>query len=418
LSRLPEVDGTRAVLIGVSSFDSLPDLPAVANNIRALARLLRRPSILGLPTAHCNVLTSRATPASVDHAVRAAAESAADTLIVYYAGHGLLDPDDGSLHLAIQKSDERAVRSTSVPYEWVRRAILTGPARRLVILDCCFSARALNTMSGTDLASVAEAEGTAVIAAASKNAKAISPVGERYTAFTAEIIAVLEHGLPEGPQMITLDSLYAVVERALRSKGRPSPHRAYRNTVGELAFRNPAWAPPGEPSLIPAQISSGTGSAERSDSGRGHRGFKILVSFDECDRALFQALAMHLAGCRNPEFDVIEETGHYRSGKTALEMVRIVILLIGPQYLVSSEFPRTALRTAPSPTHVVIPVLARPCDRNSGWLGTLQALPRDGRALSQVADLDGALATIVAEIAAVARRQIGIPADPQSRFSR
>ncbi|MYS54474.1 histidine kinase, partial [Streptomyces sp. SID6013] len=133
---------SRAVLVGASTFTALDDLPAVQANVPALRSLLGDP-VLHLAAEQCQTLVDPASPREVSAAVRAAAREATDTLLVYYAGHGLIDPGTGLLHLAVPDSDQDSVFDTAVPYEWIKRSIETsGAARRIVILDCCYSARA------------------------------------------------------------------------------------------------------------------------------------------------------------------------------------------------------------------------------------------------------------------------------------
>ncbi|WP_326783069.1 caspase, EACC1-associated type [Streptomyces sp. NBC_00151] len=139
--QLPCPEGSRAVLIGASTFHILEDLPSVQANLPALRSLLAA-STGPFHTRHCSSLIDPASAREVSVAIRHAAKEATDTLLIYYAGHGLLD-DRGELHLAIPDSDPSSVHDTALPYEWIRRAIsTTGASRRIVILDCCYSARA------------------------------------------------------------------------------------------------------------------------------------------------------------------------------------------------------------------------------------------------------------------------------------
>ena len=237
MARLPWLDGTQAVLIGASRYTSplLHDLPSVSDNIAALAGLLSSPEILGLAASQLTVIDEPTSARAVDEAVRSAAD-AADTMIVYFAGHGLIEKRTGELHLAVGDSDPSAVHSTAVPYGWVRNAVLDGPPRRVIILDCCFSGRALNSMSESDqmLAAAAEVEGTAVLTAAHENRSALAQPGERYTAFTAELVSALDEGIDEGRRGKSLRALFGHMERALRAKGRPTPQSAFRNPADEI----------------------------------------------------------------------------------------------------------------------------------------------------------------------------------------
>ncbi|MEV5341962.1 caspase family protein [Streptomyces sp. NPDC052676] len=97
---LPDPSASRAVLIGVDTYDDLADLPAVANNVERLAALLTADDVWGLPPRHLTVLTNPTSKDDVLDAVHTAATEAEDALLFYFAGHGLLTVD-ADLRLAL-----------------------------------------------------------------------------------------------------------------------------------------------------------------------------------------------------------------------------------------------------------------------------------------------------------------------------
>jgi hypothetical protein len=122
-----------AVLIGSSAFasDALEDLPAVSNNLTRLGELLRDPDVWGLPERQCAVLPQPDSREAILDAVHTAAGQAADTLLVYYAGHGLTHPDVNGLLLALAGTDPNGHTPhwTSTPYEaryWARGVTSTA----------------------------------------------------------------------------------------------------------------------------------------------------------------------------------------------------------------------------------------------------------------------------------------------------
>ncbi len=253
MSTLPDPAASRAVLIGTSRYDStaLGDLPAVAANLDALAGLLCAPNVWGLPAENCTVVANPATAAEMLEPIAAAAAEATDTLFVYYAGHGLVARTPPELHLALTASKQNA-SYTAVPYGLIREELVGVRAlRQVVILDCCYSGRALGRMTGHDsvtlVADEAETEGTYLIAAAAETKAAVSVPGEPHTAFTAELLNVLSRGVPGKGPYLDLDTVYREVESALRAKQRPMPQRRIRNTANRVAFRNRAHPSPAEP---------------------------------------------------------------------------------------------------------------------------------------------------------------------------
>lgn len=105
MNGLPDTGRSRAVLVGVGRYQVLGDLGSVHNNLPALARSLRDERLWGLPLGNCVVVEDPAWATDVLDPIAQAAREATDTLLLYYAGHGLVDPRRGELHLALVGSD-------------------------------------------------------------------------------------------------------------------------------------------------------------------------------------------------------------------------------------------------------------------------------------------------------------------------
>ncbi|GHJ97448.1 hypothetical protein SNE510_69670 [Streptomyces sp. NE5-10] len=247
MTALPGPDGTRVLLIGASEFTALDGLPAVAGNLALLRDLFT--DLWKLPPGHVTMVANPSIPRDVSRAVQEAVDAATDTLLVYYAGHGLLDPRTGKLHLATETSDPKSVHDTATPYEWIRWPVEKSPAmRRIVVLDCCYSARAFGVQSA---AAALEVDGTYLLAASAETAVALSPPGEPLTAFTGELVTLMQEGVPGGPEYLDLDTLFTRLRTRLVTRDRPEPQRLCRNQLGQAPFiRNAAYTPPPEPTLV------------------------------------------------------------------------------------------------------------------------------------------------------------------------
>ncbi|MDT9686954.1 caspase family protein [Streptomyces sp. P9(2023)] len=265
---LADPHGSYAVLVGSTRYDStdLEDLPAVAENLRDLGRLLEDPGVWGLPPERCIRVVDPDSPQVFLDAVREAAQRATDTLLFYFAGHGLTPLDEDGLLLALPSTDPDRAYS-AVDYARVRREVLgTGPrVNRVVILDCCYSGKAFEgAMSGpvsdsvsdsVTMAEQARIAGTYLLTACAANTRALAAPGETHTAFTGELIRLLDQGLPGAGPLIGATDVYDHLVGELRAKGRPTPQQRLGNTGRTLSFarnrhgrpgrRDPSGAGPG-----------------------------------------------------------------------------------------------------------------------------------------------------------------------------
>ncbi len=249
---LPDPDRTRVVLIGTASYEHIPNLPAVANNLSQLAELFVNPRIGGIPDDHCITVLDPSEGQTVYDVVYKAAGEATDTLVVYFAGHGMLSAN-GSLHLGLWNSEPGKRMDRSVAFEHVREAVLSSMAsNKVVILDCCYSGAALEgLMSDPDeLAEHSVIEGTYVLTATSATQAARAPVGAHLTAFTGALVDTITDGIPEAPTPLPMNSLYQQVHRRLQSGGLPIPRQRSGDQGHAITlFRNQWVRPSKKPTL-------------------------------------------------------------------------------------------------------------------------------------------------------------------------
>ncbi|TDD76496.1 caspase, EACC1-associated type [Actinomadura rubrisoli] len=250
---LPDPLRSRAVLIGTSRYTYLEQLPAVANNLTELARLLTDGQLCGIPAEHCEVVSNPDSIAEMLDPVAKAAQEATDVLIVYFAGHGLVHSTGSDLYLTLVGSDNgRMYRS--VAYDYIRTELRMSRAKRkLVILDCCYSGLAAGVMSGGDstgeVANSANLSGVYLMASTAENKTSQS--GDTYTAFSGALFDLINTGVPDHPDLLDVDTLFEGVREVLRDKGLPIPQRRERDYGASLRlFRNQAM---GERSLVPVK---------------------------------------------------------------------------------------------------------------------------------------------------------------------
>ena len=204
--RFPDPARSRALLIGASHFTAagadLPDIPAVEANLTALRQVLTSPDTGVLRSEFCQVLADPASADGIGVALSDAAATATDLLLVYYAGHGLVD-DRGRLHLAVAHTQPLRARWTALPLDLLREEIANSPAAtRVLVLDCCFSGRAIEAMADNQgvISGQLDVTGTYTLTSTTANAPSHAPAGDRHTAFTGALLRALDE-----PDPLTLD---------------------------------------------------------------------------------------------------------------------------------------------------------------------------------------------------------------------
>jgi peptide/nickel transport system substrate-binding protein len=244
MTALPDPDRSRAVLIGAITYRHLENLPAVRNNLTGFRDVLIDPRLGGLPADKCTILKNPPSGRAVYRALRTGATAAEDTLLVYFAGHGRTGTRN-ELYLCLSGTDPDELSFTALAYEQLREAVADSRAiKKVVILDCCFSGRALADQAGNEETIVGQVgiEGTYILTATAANAVALAPPGQRYTAFTGTLLDLLRTGIPGGPELLTFAAIYPRLRFTLTSRQLPQPRQQGSDTIAHLALsRNPAY---------------------------------------------------------------------------------------------------------------------------------------------------------------------------------
>ncbi|MFF9211577.1 MULTISPECIES: caspase family protein [unclassified Streptomyces] len=272
MTRLPDRARSRAFLFGVASYThpETPDLPAVGNNLRDLRRLLTSPDGAFAPE-HCTVMADPATPQAVYNALRHEAAQAEDTLLVYFAGHGER-LRGGGLGLVLKDTTPDDVDVSCLEYDKMHALLRerTPAAHRIVILDCCYSGRAVPAMSGGRRAAALKAqleiEGACVLTSSAATRESLAPHGATYTSFTGELLRLLGEGVPGAESLLSLELLSERLARATRLRGLPEPVDVFQGSTRHIALvRNRARPAAGRTGPA-AAARTGPASARRAGS--------------------------------------------------------------------------------------------------------------------------------------------------------
>lgn len=276
--RLPDYSRSMAVLIGTSAYQdaAFPAVPAAANSVTGLREVLTDPRLCGWPPERILVIRDATDSRRLVQRLRRLAKETHDVLVLYFAGHGVLTPG-GELCLILTDTDASDPDVTGVEYARVREALVESPARmKVAILDCCFSGRAIESLSGVSgVADSTDTRGVYTLTA-SDHAAHVPPIERQttaYTSFTGELLDLIRTGIPGEPDTLTLNVIYHQLRHRLRTRGLPAPNQRGTDTADRFTFTLNAAIPsalptPHEQTLptMPLATSEGPG---RDGDARG-----------------------------------------------------------------------------------------------------------------------------------------------------
>jgi len=252
-------NNTQAILIGASKFDfasdaGFQDLSGVKTNLSKLNLLLIEVVGIGkdsihmmLDMDHSNAITSE---------IMDIVPKVSDTIIVYYAGHGV--KHQKKLYLATKKTRFNKPQRTGAieSNDLVSLVIEETKANNIIfIIDCCFSA-----MAKEEVDSRGKKVFFITAASSTKTAKDESPADANYTAFTRELLVILENGIENAGEFLTFQNIANHLIKQLKDKGLPEPQLSTHGSPDELGIcKNQAYQhDPADQDLQPIQSAKYT----------------------------------------------------------------------------------------------------------------------------------------------------------------
>ncbi|MDM8568186.1 caspase family protein [Thiotrichales bacterium HSG1] len=213
---------TQVILIGASKFDAtndnLPDLPNVKNNLIELHKSLNE--FVGIDADNIHPILDKDDFDTIIEETIDIFSDASDTIIVYYAGHGI--PKSNSFYLAtkrttvLKKQCTRAIESSKL----VDLVIQETRAKNIIfIIDCCFSARLKEKVDSKGKKNVF----FIVAASSNKPAKDTSPENKDCTAFTHELLEIFRKGIDNVGEFLTFQDITNQLIKQLKAKNLPVP---------------------------------------------------------------------------------------------------------------------------------------------------------------------------------------------------
>ncbi|MEV4276895.1 AAA family ATPase [Actinoplanes xinjiangensis] len=315
----------------------------------------------GIPESAITVCLDPASVEQMGDAVARVAEEATDLLLVVYVGHGVTT-HDGRLHLATTgtRLASDAARYTALPYAEVGLRVRESPARhRVVILDCCESAKALQHASGLgepdDLADQTQVPGGFVLTSSGPYAASLAPVGARHTAFTGALIRLLHDGDPAAGPVLTWDAVRRHLTVMAATRGLPEPRCRADGEQGQLVLAaNPAYR-------VSAKVPV------RAPVSAGPCPYLGLVPFDVDDTrwffgrdALTEKLVAEIGVRHRGTVNPVTVIGASGAGKSSLLRAGLIpALASGPSGMPESKaWPVRVLTPGPSPLSTLAKALA------------------------------------------------------------
>ncbi|MEU6247132.1 DivIVA domain-containing protein [Glycomyces sp. NPDC047010] len=231
--RLPDGARSRALLIGTTNYDheSLEEVAAARNNVEALRESLARDA--GIRGEDCTALVNPRDLAEVGAAVDLAARTAEDLLLVYYSGHGLVD-DEGLLNLALPQTSPALLPWSAIPFRFLHKAVQNArAATKVIVLDSCYSGIAIEPLlGGGDFIGQLRIKGHFTLTSSPANSPSYAFEG-RYTAFTGLLLDVLDEGIAEAGDLLSLNDIYKELARRAHARGLPEPQKCGTHIAAE-----------------------------------------------------------------------------------------------------------------------------------------------------------------------------------------
>ena len=200
----------RALLVGIDAYANFDRLAGCVNDVRALMPLLARHENDD-PNFDCRTLTSdvdAVTRETLLREIKSLLGPGADVALLYFAGHGSSEPNDGWLVTADGSVVDKGIRMS----ELIGEIAKSGVQEVLAILDCCFSGAAGSLPQLGS--SVTVLRGGVTILAASRPDQPAAETGDGRGRFSVHLCGGLEGGAADVLGKVTVAGLYAYLSES------------------------------------------------------------------------------------------------------------------------------------------------------------------------------------------------------------
>lgn len=232
-----------ALIIGASKFEDaqISNIPNISTNVKLMKELLTDKQLIGIPEQNI-MMSLDETQIEIERKLLDASRKAKNheyTLLVYYAGHGVISANGYKLFLTAKDTTVSYLDRDGISIENVRDSIRKSRAgRKIVIIDACHSGQMHGTMNNLNSAIQIELnkfEGTYIITSASEDEPALFPHEDtsKPTYFTDYFVKTIREGIDNGQPFITLMELFNEIEAQLRENEKPLPQQSSFQNIGQ-----------------------------------------------------------------------------------------------------------------------------------------------------------------------------------------
>jgi len=243
-----EKSNTKILLIGVTKFyddSTICGIPNIKRNITLLKKMFLENEVLNI-TENDLTVSLNETKTEIERRLIQLSREAKNhnyTLIVYYAGHGLISTQNFKMYLTASNTTNDYLESDGINISNFREIIESSRAgRKIVILDACHSGaihNAMNTFKSQIQCELNKFEGTYVMTSASQDEPALYPIDNPKlpTFFTGKFLEIIKKGIENNNPFISIRDIFEEIEISFREQGNiPLPQQSSFQSADKTMF--------------------------------------------------------------------------------------------------------------------------------------------------------------------------------------
>ena len=226
----------KALVIGIDDYLTSPLIGCV-NDASAVANTLERNGD-GSPNFSVKLLTSNVTTASLYDAIPKLFEGDADTAVLYFSGHGLINPSTNAGYIVSRDAKKGAWGMALSEILNLANNAYPHIKSTVIILDCCHAGYAGEVSGmGNDARISVIGSGVTILTACHRDA--LAKAGDPHSLFTGILLDGLSGSASDVCGRITPAALYSLIDQTLGEWEQRPIYKANVQTFVTLRAVNP-----------------------------------------------------------------------------------------------------------------------------------------------------------------------------------